>query len=150
MENRLAKGVEYIGTCVSFFVHDGKGNFVMSKRGQNARDEQGRWDIGGGGIDFGKTVEETLRDEIKEEYCANVLAADFLGYRTIFREQNGKNTHWISFDFKVLVDPSTVKNGEPHKLDAVSWFTFEILPDNLHSQFSNFFNLHKEKLIDKI
>lgn len=147
MENRLAKGVEYIGTCVSFFVHDGKGNFVMSKRGQNARDEHGRWDIGGGGIDFGKTVEETLQNEIKEEYCADVLKADFLGYRTVLREQNDRNTHWITFDFKVLVNPSTVKNGEPHKLDAVNWFTFETLPDNLHSQVPNFFKLYKEKLL---
>lgn len=151
MENKLpyklTKGVDHIGICVSFFVHDGKGNFVMARRGQNTRDEQGKWDIGGGGIDFGKTVEETLKNEIKEEYCADFLQADFLGYRNIFREQNGKNTHWIVFDFKVLVDPSMVKNGEPHKLDVVDWFTFETLPDNMHSQVPNFFKIYKEKLV---
>ena len=146
MKNNLKKGVDYVGVCVSFFCHDGKGNFVMAKRSVNARDEHGRWDIGGGGLEFGGQVEDTLRNEIKEEYGTEVVSYEFLGYRDVHRQQDGKNTHWLALDFKVLVDPTLVRNAEPHKFDDVRWFTFDTLPDNIHSQLPNFLKSNREKL----
>ena len=146
MENDLVRGIDYIGSVVVFFCHDGKGRFVMAKRNNNTRDEHGRWDIGGGGIEFGQTVEDTLRNEIKEEYCTDVVSFDYLGYRDVHREHNGKKTHWITLDFKVLVKPEMVKNGEPHKFEKVDWFTFDALPQNIHSQLPNFFKKYKSEL----
>ncbi len=142
----MEKGVDYTGISIVYFCHDDKGNFVMAKRSQNARDEQGKWDIGGGGLEFGSSVEETLKKEIKEEYCGDILSFEFLGFRDVHREHNGKKTHWVALDFKVLVDPSKVKNGEPHKFDEVKWFTLDKMPENLHSQLPVFFDKYKEKL----
>ena len=62
------------------------------------------------------------------------------------RENSGKKTHWIALDFKVLVDKAKVKNGEPHKLDAVEWFSLDNLPSPLHSQFPFFLEKYKDKL----
>lgn len=146
MENKLRKGVDYVGVTLSFFCHDGKGNFVMAKRGLNARDENGRWDIGGGGLEFGDKVEERLRREIKEEYCTDIIKYEFLGYRDVHREHNGLPTHWISLDFKVLVDPKQVKNGEPHKFDEIGWFTLDTIPVPAHSQFPEFLRLYRDRL----
>ncbi len=142
----MQKGVDCIGNTVVYFCHDGKGNVVFGKRGQNARDEQGRWDIGGGSVEFGDTLEATLRKEIVEEYSTEVLDFEFLGYRDVHRESNGKKTHWLAFDFKVLVDRKKVKNSEPHKFDAVEWFTLKNLPKPLHSQLPNFLEKYKNKL----
>lgn len=144
----LKKGTDFIGVSIVYFCHDGKGNFVMAKRSQNSRDEKGRWDIGGGGLEFGDTVENTLKKEIKEEYCTDVLSFEFLGYRDVHREQEGKKTHWIALDFKVLIDPKQVKNGEPHKFDDVKWFTLKTLPDEkeIHSQIPNFLKSYRGKL----
>ncbi len=116
----MKKGEDYIGISVVYLCHDGEGNFVFNKRSVNCRDEQGRWDIGGGGVDFGDSLEQTLRKEIKEEYCTDVIDFEFLGYRDVFRENNGKKTHWLGMDFKVLVDKNKVANGEPHKFDAAA------------------------------
>ena len=69
----MIKGVDYPGVTVVFLCHDGKGNYLLGKRSKNCRDEQGRWDSGGGGLDLGSSVEETLKREIKEEYCTKVL-----------------------------------------------------------------------------
>jgi 8-oxo-dGTP diphosphatase len=146
MENSLKKGTDFIGVSIVYFCHDGHGKFVMAKRSANARDEQGRWDIGGGGLEFGDTVEDTLRKEIMEEYCTEVVSFEFLGYRDAHREHNGKPTHWVSLDFKVLVKPEMVKIGEPHKFDDISWFTLDALPENVHSQLVHFFEPYKEKL----
>ena len=130
----MKKGEDFTGITVSYFCHDGQGNFVLSKRSINCRDEHGRWDNGGGGLEFGETVEERLRSEVKEEYGADIIAHEFLGYRDALREFGGKPTHWLALYFKVLVDPRQVYNGEPHKFDDVAWFRLDALPEPLHSQ----------------
>lgn len=142
----MDKGKDYTGISIVFLCHDGKGNILLSKRGTKCRDEQGTWDPGGGGLEFGDTVESTLRKEIAEEYCTDVLNFEFLGYRDVHREHAGRKTHWLALDFKVLVDKNKVKNGEPHKLDAVEWFRLDNLPQSQHSQFPNFLRLYKNKI----
>lgn len=142
----MKKGVDFTGVSIVFACHDGKGNFLFSKRSIRCRDEHGRWDPGGGGLEFGDTVEETLRKEIREEYCTDVLEFERLGYRDVHREHNGAKTHWIALDFKVLVDPMKVQNGEPHKMDEIAWFKIDALPSPMHSQWPIFFDLYKDKL----
>ena len=143
----MVKGIDYVGVAVVCFCHDGKGNFVMDKRSSNARDEHGRWAILGGGLKFGESVESALRREVKEEYCTDVLSFEFLGFRDVHREHQGKRTHWIALDFKVLVDSAKVRNGEPDSLDEVAWFTFDTMPQDVHSELPNFLRLYKEKLL---
>jgi 8-oxo-dGTP diphosphatase len=142
----LQPGVDYTGVTIVFLCHDGKGNILLNKRRKNCRDEQECWDPGGGGLEFNDSVEETLKKEIKEEYCKDVLSYEFLGFRDIHRQLNGKPTHWVSIDFKVLVDRSKVKNGEPHKFDDLGWFQVNTLPTPLHSQFPEFLKKYKNKL----
>ena len=142
----MQKGFDYIGVGVSYYCHDGEGNYVMNKRSNNCRDEHGCWDFGGGSIDFGDTVEETLVKEIKEEYCAEKIEYVFLGYNDNFREQNGKKVHWIQFHFSVKVDRNEVKNGEPHKFNEIGWFRLDALPAPLHSQTLPELELYKNKL----
>jgi 8-oxo-dGTP pyrophosphatase MutT (NUDIX family) len=142
----VKKGLDFIGVTITFICHDGKGNFVMAKRSANARDEQGTWDNGGGGVEFGEKIEDCLRKEIREEYSAEVLDYEFLGYRDVHRIQNGKPSHWIALDFKVLVDPAQVKIGEPHKFDDIGWFTIDNLPSPLHSQVGAHLERHRDKL----
>jgi 8-oxo-dGTP diphosphatase len=142
----LLKGIDFIGVCVVYFCHDGKGRILMQKRGMKARDEHGNWDIGAGGVELGDSVEDTLRKEIQEEYGADILQFSFLGYRDVQRKHNGQPTHWITLDFKVLVNPSQVKNGEPHKFDEMGWFTLDALPSPVHSQLPLFLEKYKEQI----
>lgn len=142
----MKPGRDHIGISIVYFCHDGQGNFVMAKRSQNARDEKGKWDTGGGAMEFGHTVEETLKKEIKEEYSTDVLAFDFLGYRDVHRAHEGERTHWVALDFKVLVDKKKVKIGEPHKFDDLQWFRLGNIPENLYSQLRKFFEKYKKQL----
>ncbi len=142
----MQKGVDYVAVGVVYICHDGKGNVLFSKRSKNCRDEHGTWDIGGGGIEFGDTAEVTLKKEIAEEYCTDVLDYEFLGYRDVFNKHEDKPTHWIAIDFKVLVDREKAKNGEPHKFDAVEWFPLEKMPLPQHSHMPFFLEKYKDKL----
>jgi mutator protein MutT len=135
MLSTFNKGVDFTGITIVFFCHDGKGNFLFNKRSNTCRDEHGRWDPGGGGLEFGDTIEQTLEKEIKEEYCTEVLEAEFLGFRDVHRtDEKGNKTHWLALDYKVLVDPEMVTNGEPKKFDQIGWFRLNNLPQPLHSQ----------------
>lgn len=161
----MQKGIDFIGVTVSFFCHDGQGNYLFQKRGAAARDENGKWDCGGGGLEFGEKVENCLKKEVKEEYCADIIRSEFLGYHEVFRTikiqnpspQGGplpfekgdlKPSHWIALHFKVLVDPKQVKNGEPHKFDEIGWFRIDNLPpaSELHSQLPAELERYKGRL----
>ena len=118
----------------------------MAKRTNNTRDEHGVWDIGGGGVEFGDSIDQTIRQEIRQEYCTEVLEYEFLGYRDMHRIHQGVPTHWIALDFKVLITPALVKNGEEDKFDDVKFFKLDCLPAPVHSQFPVFLDLYKKRL----
>ncbi len=143
----MKRGIDYIGNTVTFLCHDGEGNYLLAKRSVNCRDEHGTWDTGGGGLEFGDTVLDTLAKEIAEEYCTDIIEQEFLGYRDVHRmTPEGTPTHWIALEFKVLVDRTKVAIGEPHKFDELGWFTLDALPSPLHSQLPNALEQYKGRL----
>lgn len=144
---RAHKGISFVGVATSALCHDGKGNFVMMKRGQGARDEHGRWDMVGGGLKVGQKVEENLKREIKEELLADAKEIKHLGFRDVHRElDDGTKTHWVSLDYIVLVDRNQVKLGEPEVMDELGWFTLDTIPSPLHSQFMKFVEQNRQYL----
>ena len=102
--------------------------------------------MGGGSVEFGDPIEDTLRREIREEYGTDVVDSFFLGFRDVHREHDGVPTHWVALDFKALVDRTIAKIGEPHKFDDLDWFTLDTLPSPIHSQLPAFFEKYKEGL----
>jgi 8-oxo-dGTP diphosphatase len=143
----MQQGIDYIGVGVTFLCHDGAGNILLHLRSAQCRDEHGRWDIGGGGIDHGETIEDTLTREIKEEFCTDIIAHELLGYRDVHREQDGARTHWIMFDFLVHIARDSVAIGEPHKCDDIGWYTFDTLPAPMHSQWIAFVAQYTSRLL---
>lgn len=146
-ELRQHNGVSFPGITVVFLCHDGNGNLFLTKRSNKTRDEHGRWDPGGGGVEHGQSIEENLLREVKEEYDATPLRTDFIGYFDAFRlSPEGHDTHWLAMCFAVHVDPNDVKINEPEKVDDHGWFPLDNLPSPMHSQFEKFFGLHGETL----
>ena len=142
----MQKGIDHVGVAVVYYCHDGNGNVIFSKRSKNCRDEHGHWDIGGGGLELGDTIVETLKNENMQEYCTDVIDYEFLGYRDVIKDEDGIKRHWLALDFKVLVDKDKVRNGEPHKFDAVQWYTLENMPLPQHSTMEEFVRKYKHKL----
>ncbi len=129
------RGVDHIGVGIVALIHDGQGNLLLMKRGARARDEQGRWDVCGGAIEFGESIDEAVRREVMEELCTEALDIDFLSVYDAHRIHEGHKTHWVQVVHAVRVDPKTVKIGEPHKIDGLAWHTSKDLPEPLHSMF---------------
>ena len=132
---RRHKGISFVGVTTCFLCHDGAGRIFLAKRSRNARDEHGRWEMGGGGLKWGESVEANMRREVKEEYNATPLDVEFLGYRDVHRTNpDGQPTYWVALDFAVRVDPAETKIMEPEMFDDAGWFTLDTLPQPLHSQ----------------
>lgn len=144
---RQHKGISFTGISTAFICHDGNGKILLSKRSKNARDENGRWDSGAGGLKHGQTVQDNIRRELKEEYGVEPIKMDFLGYLDMFRKTpSGQATHWLGISYAVQVDPAKVIIGEPDMVDEIGWFSLDKLPEPMHSQFDNFLAKHGAKL----
>lgn len=130
----MKPGEDYIGVTVNFFCHDGKRNLLLYKRSNKSRDEHGRWDPGGGRLEFGEAWEDAIRREVKEEFCTEIKDIKYIATTNVLREHNGKPTHWIALIFAVEIERSQVKIGEPEKMDDIGWFSPDHLPTPYHSQ----------------
>lgn len=147
----LKKGIDCIGVCVVYYCHDGQGNMLLAKRSQNARDEKGTWDVGGGAVELFDTIEDTLRKEIREEYRTEVVKYEFMHYRDVHRVlPDGRKTHWLALDFVVQVNREMVQIGEPEKFDELCWCKLGQLPAPLHSQLMIGIELGRGKLIQAL
>ena len=131
----LKRGVDYIGVTVNFLVHDGKGRILLQKRSKQCRDEQGRWDIGGGAVEFGESLDEAVLRELREELNVEPVSYEFVQHYDAHRINDGLPTHWIAITYAVHVDPDKISIGEPHKIDEIGWFTLDTLPEPRHSMF---------------
>lgn len=133
-KNDHRRGIDFIGVTVGFVVHDGHGRFLLHKRSKNCRDEQGRWDNGGGAHEFGHDLTDTLRRELKEEHGTDALDIRFLCVTDSHRKlSDGTPTHWVGVTYAVQVDPKQLINNEPYKIDDFGWFKWGKLPTPLHS-----------------
>lgn len=131
---RRHKGISFVGVTTPFLCYDDKGRVFLAKRSKNARDEQGRWDFGSGGLKVGETVEANMRRELMEEYGVEPLKVTLLGHFELFRTlPDGTKTHWIGIAHAVQVDPKKVSIMEPDMFDDSGWFTMDTLPSPLHS-----------------
>lgn len=150
--NDMKIGFDYVGVTTPFYCHDGKGNLLMHKRSNQCRDEHCRWDTGSGKLEFNLSTEENVLQEVLEEYGCKGQIEEQLPAHDIFREHNGVKTHWIAVPFFIKVNPADVKNGEPHKIEEIGWFTIDNFPKPLHTGFTYTFNKYKnyfEKYLKK-
>ncbi len=138
-------GHDFVGITTPFYCTDGKGNILMHKRTEKCRDEHHRWDTGSGKLEFDLSLEQNVLQEVLEEYGCRGEIIDSLPAHDIFREHDGKKTHWIAVPFFVKVNPAEVKNGEPEKITDLTWFSLDKLPEPLHTGFALTFNKFKEE-----
>lgn len=132
-KTNVKRGTDCIGVSMSFVCHDGQGKVLLHKRSENCRDEKGRWDNGGGALEFGEEFAVGLHRELMEEYCAAPLETTLLGVYNNLREHDGMQTHWVNVIYAIRVDPAQVKIGEPEKMDEMGWFTPDALPEPQHT-----------------
>jgi len=119
-------GVDYIGIFVAAVCFDQEGNFLMGKRGGQARDRHVEWDFPGGSVELGETFEDALVREFGEE-CGVAPTNCKLAVTREFLE---RGMHYVGFYYVADIDRAKVRIAGP-VYDEFSWFTVETLPDEI-------------------
>jgi 8-oxo-dGTP pyrophosphatase MutT (NUDIX family) len=146
-------GKDYIGISTPFFCLNDQGEILFQLRGEQTRDESGRWDPGSGKLEKGLTLEENVKKEVHEELDAECEIIDRVPAHGIFREHEGEETHWLVVPFFVRVDQEQVEINEPEKIEELRWAKLGDFPEPLHKGFESTFKSYEqkfEKIIDRV
>jgi ADP-ribose pyrophosphatase YjhB (NUDIX family) len=138
---RAHKGKSFVGVSTAVAIFNQRGQLFLAQRSENTRDEHGRWDVCGGGLKWGQTLENNARREMLEEFAVQTNSQLVrVGVREAFRtDQYGDKTHWVCIDFIVVLEcteVSKVKINEPENFTDSGWFDLDKLPSPLHSVIS--------------
>jgi 8-oxo-dGTP diphosphatase len=126
----MKKGIDYIGVAAGAMIINDRGELFLAKRSQTAKNERGHWETPGGGVEFGETLEEAARREIKEEYGVDIEVLDTFPAADHLIPDEGQ--HWVAVTFLAkIADGQEPRIMEPDKCDDIGWFTFDDLPSPL-------------------
>jgi 8-oxo-dGTP diphosphatase len=118
-------GSDFTGIGVGAVIKNGKGQFLLTKRGPKTRNERGKWEFPGGALEYGELLEETLVNEMKEELAIDIVVGRLMGVfdHVIALERQ----HWVGICYYAKIIGGTPKILEPHKCTAIGWFSFSEL-----------------------
>jgi 8-oxo-dGTP diphosphatase len=119
----MRKGIDYIGVGVGAAIFDGEGRLFITKRGPKAKNERGKWEVPGGGVDFGETFEQAIKREMKEENDIEIEVIELLGIYDHIIPDEGQ--HWVSPTYICRIVAGEPKILEPDKCAEIGWFTIE-------------------------
>jgi len=125
----LKAGKDYVGVGVGAIVVNDAGQVFLSQRGAKATNERGAWEFPGGKVDFGETLQATLKREFMEEYGMTIEIIELLSVDDHILEDEGQ--HWVSPTYiahSIGADPQIL---ESHKCSAIGWFDIDDLPTPL-------------------
>lgn len=126
----MEKGIDFIGVSAGAMILDDQGRVFLSKRGKKSRSEHGCWETPGGAVEFGETLEQTVRREMMEEFGIELeILAQLPAFDHRIPEER---QHWVATTFLAKLAPGNVPRiMEPEKCDAIGWFALEALPHPL-------------------
>ena len=123
----MQKGIDYIGVGVGAIIFNQEGKVFLAKRGRGARNEAGKWEFPGGGVEFNETLEQALAREMLEEYGFLIEVGSLLD--VVSHIIPDEQQHWVSPSFICTMTSGTPIIKEPLKCDEIGWFELEHLPE---------------------
>eukprot|EP00565_Helicotheca_tamesis_P002785 CAMPEP_0185731340 /NCGR_PEP_ID=MMETSP1171-20130828/12641_1 /TAXON_ID=374046 /ORGANISM="Helicotheca tamensis, Strain CCMP826" /LENGTH=255 /DNA_ID=CAMNT_0028400589 /DNA_START=91 /DNA_END=858 /DNA_ORIENTATION=+ len=122
-----------VGTGVIVYHETNPSQIVLTLRSGTTNNRHGEWELPGGTVEIGDTLEETVIKECKEEVCLDVepvscvdVCEDFPRGKVGEEEQQ----QWICFGYAAKIIGGELGNGEPHKFAQVKMFDIDNLPEN--------------------
>lgn len=130
----MKKGIDYIGVGVGAVIFDSRGRVFLAKRGREARNESGKWEFPGGGVEYGETLEHAIAREVREEYGIEIEVLGLLDVVNHLIPE--ERQHWVSPTFLCRIASGTPGIREPHKCDQIGWFAIDEIPEEKLSRAS--------------
>ena len=115
----LAEGQQVITACAVIYREGSNGHEVMvARRALTKRFLPGKFELPGGHIEFGETLVDGLRRELKEELAVDVIVGDVVGVFTYVNKIKRSHSVEIIF-FAQLADLEfPFKSQHPYKAEG--------------------------------
>lgn len=128
----MKRGVDYMGLgCGALIVND-KNQVLLLRRTKKCQcGMKGIWSRPGGTVEFGETVEESIKREIKEELDIDIELFGPNTYYDDIRVEDNIKKHWVACGCFAKIISGELKNLEPEKHDKLGWFELDNLPENI-------------------
>ncbi len=123
------RGVDYIGVGVGALIRGEDGRLFLARRGPQAKNERGLWEFPGGAVEFGETLADALRREMREEYGIELEVGVLLDVVDHILPEEGQ--HWVSPTFLCRVTAGQPQIREPGKCSAIGWYHLDDLPQDI-------------------
>ena len=121
--SQLKRGIDYIGVGVRAAILNNEKKVLLALRGQKAKNERGKWEIPGGSVEFGETLEEALKREIREELGVEIEIKELLDVCSHIIPD--EKQHWVSPTYICQITNGIPINKEQEKCDQIGWFSIQ-------------------------
>jgi 8-oxo-dGTP diphosphatase len=125
----MKRGIDYIGVGVGVILVDSDGLVFLAKRGPKAKNERGLWEFPGGSVEFGETLANALKREMREEYGIEIEVGALLDVADHILPAEGQ--HWVSPTYLGKLVSGEPAIQEPEKCSAIGWFDPHAPPGEL-------------------
>lgn len=120
---KIRVGIDCIGVGVGALILNEKNEVLLALRSQKAKNERGKWEIPGGAVEFGETLEAALHREVFEEFGVTVSIVK--KFNIVDHILPDEHQHWVAQTFLCRIVSGEPKNCEPEKCDSVGWFSVQ-------------------------
>ena len=120
MNKKLKKGIDHIGVGVGAIILNKQGKFLLIKRGSKSQNEVGLWGFPGGAMDFGETISDTIKREVKEELGIKIKPLKLLP--PVNHIIPDEKQHWVAAPYICQLISGVPKIKEPDKISEIKWF----------------------------
>jgi len=142
----VKRGIDYIGVGVGAIIVDNRGRLFLARRGPKAKNERGLWEFPGGSVEFGETMADALRREMREEFGIEIAVGKLLDVVDHILEE--EKQHWVSPTFLCTIAAGEPHIREPEKCAEIGWFPPDAVPQEL-TQISRENLAHYLQLINR-
>ncbi len=123
----VIKKIQKITACA--FIHR-NGKLFVARRALTKKFLPGKYELPGGHVEFGETMEEGLKREIKEEFNVSIHVGEPFYVFTCTSDNNTKHTIEVDY-FATIDDPNKIIELNPNDHSESHWIS--------QAEISNFF-----------
>jgi 8-oxo-dGTP diphosphatase len=114
---------------IGIMIENKKGELLLGLR--HGSHGEGEWCFPGGHVEFGESLEEAIRREVREETDMEVGKIELISVADEMRYIATDGKHFVNIGFKAEYIGGEPKLKEPHKYKEWQWYKPNELPPNL-------------------
>lgn len=125
--NKIEKKYPRVG--VGIMIKNGKGEVLLGLR--KGSHGSGEWSFPGGHLEFGETVFETAKREVKEETGLDVNEFNLISVADEMRYIESDGKHYLNIGVEGVYEGGIPSVKEVDKCEEWRWFSLDNLPDKM-------------------